>query len=218
MNTRPRILVIDDDPLFRNLMMTILGKEFTVFVAGEGSEGFQIAIENPPDIAIIDLQMPGWDGMRTLKAMKSHPSLSQVKVVIMTSIATRKMVLEAIQGGAHDYIIKTSFRREEFLAKLLRLLPHWTCETFDIMQARGPKSNSPGSAHAVAPNLKLDVQPHGVATDGEPRREMPLRSVTSKPIAVPAAELVGSPSLPTLTAASTSPSDPNIRAMMDHWE
>ncbi|MEX0724732.1 MAG: response regulator [Planctomycetaceae bacterium] len=217
MNTRPRILVIDDDPLFRNLMMTILGKEFTVVVAGEGSEGFQIATENPPDIAIIDLQMPGWDGMRTLKAMKSHPSLNQVKVVIMTSIATRKTVLEAIQGGAHDYIIKTSFRREEFLAKLLRLLPHWACETFDIMQARSPNSNS-GSVRAAARNLKLDVQPHGIATDGEPRREMPLRGVTSKPIAVPAAELAGSPSHPALTAASASPSDPNIRAMMDHWE
>ncbi|MDA0835888.1 MAG: response regulator [Planctomycetota bacterium] len=148
MKTRPHILVIDDDPLFRTLMMSILGREFIVAVSSEGSEGFQLAIDNPPDIVIIDLLMPGWDGMRTLQAIKSHPSLNQVKVVIMTSVATRKSVLEAIQSGANDYIIKASFRREEFLAKLLRLLPEWTCEAFDNM-----KGQTPNRVTAVSPKV-----------------------------------------------------------------
>lgn len=196
MNTRPRVLVIDDDPLFRNLMTTILGKDFHVVVAAEGSEGFHVAIETPPDIAIIDLQMPGWDGMRTLKAMRSHPTLSQVKFVIMTSIATRKMVLEAIQGGANDYIVKTSFRREEFMMKLLRLLPEHRRHSADVAQPHFAH----GNAHS--PDVPIAVK-------------TPARRTAPKPAAAPAAELVTSS-----TAAPGSPSstDANLRAIIDHWE
>lgn len=113
-----RVLVIDDDPLFRNLMVSFLRREYIVSVASDGSEGFYKALEYPPDIAIVDVQMAVWDGLQTLKAFRSHPVLNQTKIIMLTSDASKETVVAAIQGGANDYIIKTSFSKTEFLEKV----------------------------------------------------------------------------------------------------
>lgn len=119
---RHQILVVDDDPLFRSLMVSVLRQDFTVAVASDGADGFYRALDQVPDAAVLDIQMPGWDGIKTLKAFRSHPTLAQVKVVVLTSDASRETVLAAIQAGADDYIIKTAFSRDEFRQKLDRLL------------------------------------------------------------------------------------------------
>lgn len=120
---RARVLVIDDDPLFRSLIVSLLRKDYIVSVASEGSEGFYKALEHPPDIAIVDIQMPGWDGIKTLNSFRGHPALNQVKIVILTTDASKGTVVAAIQSGANDYVIKTSFSKQEFYDKLNRLLP-----------------------------------------------------------------------------------------------
>jgi DNA-binding response OmpR family regulator len=113
-----RVLVIDDDPLFRNLMVSFLRREYIVSVASDGSEGFYKALEYPPDIAIVDVQMDVWDGLQTLKAFRAHPTLNQTKIIMLTSDASKETVVAAIQAGANDYIIKTSFSKIEFLEKV----------------------------------------------------------------------------------------------------
>lgn len=122
MTTGRRILVIDDDPLFRSLIVSILRTEFHVAVASEGSDGYYKALEHPPDVAIVDIQMPGWDGLKTLKAFRCHPVLSKVKILILTSDASKETVLAAIHGGANDYVVKTSFSKDELYKKLTKLL------------------------------------------------------------------------------------------------
>jgi len=115
-------MVIDDDPLFRNMLVTALKRDYNVSVASEGSEGYYKALEHPPDLVVLDIQMPGWDGLKTLRAFRSHSLLSRVLIVMLTSDASREAVLAAIEGGAHDYVIKTKFSREDFRGKLKRLL------------------------------------------------------------------------------------------------
>lgn len=119
---RRQILVVDDDPLFRSLMVSVLRQDFTVTVASDGADGFYRALDHVPDVAVLDIQMPGWDGIKTLKAFRSHPTLAHVKVVVLTSDASRETVLAAIQAGADDYIIKTAFSRDDFRQKLDHLL------------------------------------------------------------------------------------------------
>ena len=121
MSSRPRILVIDDDPLFRSLLVSLLRRDYVVSVASDGAEGFYKALEHPPAVAVIDVQMPGWDGLKTLKAFRAHPVLRDVRTIILTGDASRGTVLAAIQGGAHDYVVKTSFSHGEFCRKLSRL-------------------------------------------------------------------------------------------------
>jgi two-component system chemotaxis response regulator CheY len=121
---RARILVIDDDPLFRNVVVTMLRKDFFVSVASEGSEGYYKALEHVPDLAIVDIQMAGWNGLKTLKAFRKNPNLTKVPVVMLTSDASKETVLAAVREGANDYVIKTSFSRDEFLRKVARSLLH----------------------------------------------------------------------------------------------
>ena len=117
-----QILVVDDDPLFRSLMVSVLRHDFAVTVASDGADGFYKALDHVPDAAVLDIQMPGWDGIKTLKAFRSHPALAHVKVIVLTSDASRETVLAAIQAGADDYIIKTTFSRDDFRQKLDQLL------------------------------------------------------------------------------------------------
>lgn len=123
MQTRARILVIDDDPMFRNLVVSMLRKDFLVSVAASGEEGYEKAKEHRPDIAVIDIQMPGWSGIETLQVFRSDPDLSKTKTMILTGDASKDTVVAAIQSGANDYVIKTCFSKDEFLQKVGRLVP-----------------------------------------------------------------------------------------------
>ncbi|MCA9041975.1 MAG: response regulator transcription factor, partial [Planctomycetaceae bacterium] len=119
---RYKVLIIDDDPLFRSLLVSLLRKDYLVSVASDGADGFYKAVEYPPDIAIVDIQMPQWDGIQTLKAFRGHSALQNTKVIMLTSDASRETVLSAIKGGANDYVIKTSFSKEELRQKIHRLV------------------------------------------------------------------------------------------------
>jgi PleD family two-component response regulator len=119
---RHRVLVIDDDPLFRSLIMSILGKEYFVSAASEGSEGYYKAIEQPPRLIIVDVLMPGWDGLRTVEAIRAHQDLAHIPIMILTSDASRETVVAAIERGANDYVLKTTLTRENLLKKTHQLI------------------------------------------------------------------------------------------------
>lgn len=116
-----RVLVIDDDPLFRSLIAKTLGDDFVVTLASNGEEGFHLASETPPDVAVIDVQMPGWDGLKTLAEFREHRRLKSIPVMMLTSDASKGSVMTAIDAGANDYILKTSFSKEDLRARVSRL-------------------------------------------------------------------------------------------------
>ena len=156
MSNRARILVIDDDPLLRSVIVSLLRKNYDVDVASEGSEGYYQALENPPDAIVLDIQMPGWDGLQSLKAIRNHPLLQHVKIMMLTSDASKETVLAAIHGGADDYVIKTSFSKEEFVEKLGCLLPVNPVD--DALSAILPTDpeidKTPSTSVALAGNVK----------------------------------------------------------------
>lgn len=140
-----RVLIIDDDPLIRTLLVSSLRKECFVAVAAEGAEGFAKALELKPDVAVIDVNMPGWDGLKTLEAFRSHIDLRDIKIIMLTADASKQTVMAAVRAGANDYLIKTSFSKADFYRKLNRLVPDTICQS--------PLLNEPRSAEIV--NLEL---------------------------------------------------------------
>jgi len=119
---RPRVLVIDDDATFRSLIVSILRSDFIVSVAADGYEGFCKAREHTPDVAVIDVQMPHWDGIETLKAFRSHAALEQVKIIMMTGDASKETVITSVRCGANDYMIKSNFNKRDIVQKIKRLI------------------------------------------------------------------------------------------------
>lgn len=119
--SKPRALVMDDDPLFRSLLVSMLKHDYVVTAAADGAEGFYQALECAPAIAVVDIKMPVWDGIRTIKAFREHEALKDVGLVVLTSDASQETVLASIAAGADDYDIKSSLSRAEFLRKLAKV-------------------------------------------------------------------------------------------------
>jgi len=175
MSDRIRILIIDDDPMFRNLLFSLLRKDYIISVASDGSDGYHKALQHPPDVAIVDIQMPEWDGLRTLKEFRRHPALTDVHVMMLTSDASRETVLAAIEAGASDYVIKTSFSKEEFYRKLDKLvagtpraqaLAKQADEQLSTTSTAENDAPEPGSDASPAPE-HISVEPVGVGAADE---------------------------------------------------
>lgn len=115
-----RILVIEDDKRLREVLKKILErKEFPVEIVGGGSDGITKIKESFFDIALVDLKMPGMDGMEVLKAIKKISP--KTYVIIMTAFGTIDSAVEAMKNGAFDYLTKP-FRTEEILIVIKRAL------------------------------------------------------------------------------------------------
>lgn len=172
MQGRSRILVIDDDPMFRSLVVSLLRKDHLVSVAADGESGFAKAREHRPDLVIIDHQMPGWTGVRTLQTFRMDRSLAGVKVMMLTSDASKETVMSAIQAGTDEYIIKTSFHKAEFLNKIQKLLgtvpapaelkPNSAELQPDLAEPSPPSPATPQKP--PAPAIQLDLEPSSSGT------------------------------------------------------
>lgn len=120
------ILVIDDDPREIRLLSEMLRPEgYRLFAALGGEEGFKRALEHPPALVLLDLNMPGLDGQATCKLFKGAPQLSAIPVIFLTGSGLLEDKLRAFSHGAVDYITKP-FSAQEVVARLrvhLRLRP-----------------------------------------------------------------------------------------------
>ncbi|MGD2058544.1 MAG: adenylate/guanylate cyclase domain-containing protein [Anaerolineales bacterium] len=103
----PKILVADDDWLNRDLLKTYLTSSgCDVVTAADGRAALDAAMESPPDLALVDVQMPKMDGLALCQALKSSPSTRFVPVVIVTALDTEEEKLKATEVGADDFVTK----------------------------------------------------------------------------------------------------------------
>lgn len=100
-----KILVVDDDPINRKLIVKILSKKgFDAVEAGNGVEAFSILEKESFDIVLLDIVMPVMDGIEFLKEIKLKPEYLNLPIIILTTDDTKKV--EALNLGANDIIIK----------------------------------------------------------------------------------------------------------------
>jgi DNA-binding NtrC family response regulator len=99
------ILVVDDEPLQRNILKTILLEEgYETYVASSGEEALKVAKTYNPDVVLTDLRMEGMDGVELMDKIKSQKSAPEV--LIMTAYGSIPSVVEAMQKGAYGYLEK----------------------------------------------------------------------------------------------------------------
>ena len=101
------ILVIEDNQLNLKLVRDVLQHAgFTVVSAPTGEEGVDLATEQPPDLVLMDLQLPGITGTEALRRLRSNPSSSGVPVVAVTAFAMRTDRERARQAGFDGFVEK----------------------------------------------------------------------------------------------------------------
>ena len=117
-----KILIIDDENLFREDLATLLSRKgYTCKTAVDGEQGIAVAGEFSPDIVLCDIAMPGRDGIEILgETLRSCP---ESFVIMITAYGTLETAVEAFRRGASDYIMKPLLL-EDLLQKIERLLEH----------------------------------------------------------------------------------------------
>ncbi len=115
-----RILVIDDDEDFLHLVRRILtGAGHEVFTAASGEEGLKGAGEMLLDLVLLDLKLPGIDGLELLQAIKA--AALELEVLVVTGFGSIETAVEAMRRGAYDYLTKP-FEPDELLIRVERAL------------------------------------------------------------------------------------------------
>jgi DNA-binding NarL/FixJ family response regulator len=102
-----RILIVDDQGLFREGLRTLLSvqPEFEVISeAGNGEEALQIIGQDQPDIVLMDLRMPGMDGVTATRIV--HQSYPDIKIIVLTTFDDDENVFEGLRAGAVGYLLK----------------------------------------------------------------------------------------------------------------
>jgi DNA-binding NtrC family response regulator len=105
------VLIIDDEEIVREILETLLTRAgYRVRAAGSGEEGLELARSIPFDAAVVDLMMPGIDGLTTLQELKKIDD--DLPVVMVTAFASVETAISAMKRGAFDYITKP-FKNDE---------------------------------------------------------------------------------------------------------
>lgn len=116
----PNILLIDDDASLRRVVEYNLQEAgYQVQSADSGEEGLRLFAEEVPALVITDMQMPGMDGMQVLKRVKE--TSPETLVIMITAFGTVDVAVEAMKGGAYDYITKP-FNRDELRLTVAKAL------------------------------------------------------------------------------------------------
>lgn len=103
-----RILAVDDSPTYLNELGDILsGEGYEVQLAHSGAEALLLLSVQPVDCVLLDLVMPGIDGVETCRRIKAAPGLRDTPVMMLTAVEDRRAMIEALSAGADDYLSKS---------------------------------------------------------------------------------------------------------------
>jgi DNA-binding NtrC family response regulator len=116
MRRQGTILVIDDEEIMREILETLLTREgYRVRLAASGPEGLEVVRATPIDAVIVDVMMPGMDGLQVLDAIRDFDD--ELPVLMITAFASMETAVTAMKKGAFDYITKP-FKNDEVLVVL----------------------------------------------------------------------------------------------------
>jgi DNA-binding NarL/FixJ family response regulator len=108
-----RILIVDDHPLLREGIISLVGKQTDMRIVGEASNGnevLQLFKQCTPDVTLMDLRLPESDGIDVMTAILSE--FPDAKVIILTTFSGDAQVLRALKAGARGYLLKDLLRKE----------------------------------------------------------------------------------------------------------
>ena len=117
MSDKIRILIVDDHPVVRDGLAAMLETQTDMEIAGQagtGQEAISEAQRLQPDLVLMDLEMPGLDGVEAIKKLRE--TNNDIKIVVLTAFDTDDRIIGAIEAGAQGYLLKGAPREEIFNA------------------------------------------------------------------------------------------------------
>lgn len=105
-SSRMKLLIVDDEELNVRLLVTALKDSYTLFTATNGEDALRLMREQQPDLVLLDIQLPGMDGLEVCRRAQADAALANVPIIFVTALATRAGQTTALELGAVDFLIK----------------------------------------------------------------------------------------------------------------
>jgi diguanylate cyclase (GGDEF)-like protein len=103
---KPKLLVVDDQPINIQVMHQIFGRDYQVFMATSGPQALSICQSNPPDLVLLDIVMPGMDGFEVCTQLKASDATCNIPVIFVTAHTDAAQETHGLSLGAVDFIAK----------------------------------------------------------------------------------------------------------------
>ena len=187
MDSQIDVVIADDHGVVRMGLRALVDREEDMRVVGEASSGaaaLDLLRTRRPDVLLLDIRMPGMDGLETLRRIKADPDLADLRVIIVTTFEIDEYVFEALQAGAAGFILKDAAPGE--LVRAVRVV------------AAGDALLSPSVTQRVVAQFARKVAPGAAPADSldeltDREREMVAWVATGRSNDEIASELVLSP-------------------------
>lgn len=156
-----RVLVVDDDPDVAKSIEATLRKHYKVFVVYSGIEAIKEARRHPPNLIVLDVVMPGMDGLETCRQLRLDPTLAHVPILFLTALGRPEDRVAGLRAGADDYLTKP-FNLEELqlrIKAILRRVGHNQAEPSSMLETS---------------NLVLDKSTYQVTTNNRKAKLTPI--------------------------------------------
>ena len=132
-----RVLYIEDSPTLAQLLELSLEQAgYRIQRAGSGEEGLELARDDPPDLLLCDVMLPGIDGFEVVRVLRRELATANISIIMLTAMAN---VMEGLDAGADDYVLKP-YDHRELLARVRSVL-----RRAKAMRALSPLTGLPGN-------------------------------------------------------------------------
>jgi len=164
---KTRVLVVEDEHDIAGLIRHTLerGGEMEVEVVGSGDAALKAAADQPPDLVVLDLNLPVLNGLEVCRLLRQRPATARVPIIMLTARTTESDRVIGLDAGADDYVTKP-FSLRELAARVRAVL------------RRGKPEGPPAPTVYRGQHLMADFEAVSIAVDGEPirltRREFEL--------------------------------------------
>jgi DNA-binding response OmpR family regulator len=155
--TEEKILLIEDDSDISELVQFNLEREgYKVYASADGELGLSQALQIKPDLIILDLMLPGLDGLSVCKQLRANPTTNEVPIVMLSAKGEESDVVIGLEMGADDYVAKP-FSPKELLARIRAVL----------RRPRAHQATAADGRRQVGP-IAIDAERHEVWLKGAP--------------------------------------------------
>ena len=153
---KSRVLVVDDDPALAEMLTIVLrGEGVETAVVADGTRALPAVREIDPDVVLLDLMLPGMNGIDVCRAIRAE---SGVPIVMLTAKSDTVDVVLGLESGADDYVVKP-FKPKELVARI---------------RARVRRNDSEPAEQLAIGEISIDVPAHQVVREGQPIALTPL--------------------------------------------
>jgi two-component system response regulator MtrA len=156
LSARGRVLIVDDDQALSEMLGIVLrGEGFDPVFCGDGAQALQVFRSCKPDVVLLDLMLPGRDGIDVCRSIRAE---SGVPIVMLTAKTDTVDIIVGLESGADDYIVKP-FKPKELVARI---------------RARMRRNDDAPPLTLTIGDLAIDVSGHQVTRDGQALSLTPL--------------------------------------------